>query len=233
MTIGSAVLVDNAVFQLLQASAGAAASDRFNDVAYERGQICLRRGDTGLLFLTSAVVKGIRSSRDGRAVTLEVLGPGDTLGIESLLDSKGSREDFVVMDGGTALRLDASWARRMMLEEPAVSIAVSAELARRLRRTQDRSVRMRLRPASALVAEWVLDFGDTLPDRSELWQRSGLVTQDEVAEQIGISRETVNKALREFVLRGWVRKEGLTWAVLDRDAVERHAGRYQMARVAP
>ena len=49
------------------------------------------------------------------------------------------------------------------------------------------------------------------------------LTQEELAQLVGASRETVNKALADFAHRGWVRLEGKTVVILDRDRLARRA----------
>ena len=41
------------------------------------------------------------------------------------------------------------------------------------------------------------------------------LTQEELAQLVGASRETVNKALADFQNRGWIRLEPRTVSVLD------------------
>ena len=41
------------------------------------------------------------------------------------------------------------------------------------------------------------------------------MTQEELAQLVGASRETVNKALAEFVSRGWIRLEARAVVILD------------------
>ena len=41
------------------------------------------------------------------------------------------------------------------------------------------------------------------------------LTQEELAQLVGASRETVNKALAEFVQRGWIRLEARAVVILD------------------
>ena len=49
------------------------------------------------------------------------------------------------------------------------------------------------------------------------------LTQEELAQLVGASRETVNKALADFAARGWVRREGRAVVLLDIDRLERRA----------
>jgi CRP/FNR family transcriptional regulator len=49
------------------------------------------------------------------------------------------------------------------------------------------------------------------------------LTQEELAQLVGASRETVNKALSEFANRGWIRLEGRTVLLLDTDRLTRRS----------
>ena len=49
------------------------------------------------------------------------------------------------------------------------------------------------------------------------------LTQEELAQLVGASRETVNKALADFAGRGWLRLEGKSVVILDRERLSRRA----------
>ena len=49
------------------------------------------------------------------------------------------------------------------------------------------------------------------------------LTQEELAQLVGASRETVNKSLADFVSRGWIRLEGRAVTLLDVDRLARRA----------
>ena len=49
------------------------------------------------------------------------------------------------------------------------------------------------------------------------------LTQEELAQLVGASRETVNKALADFVHRGWIQLQGKSVVVLDEDRLRRRA----------
>ena len=55
------------------------------------------------------------------------------------------------------------------------------------------------------------DFGQ----RIRTLRRQQKLTQEELAQLVGASRETVNKALAEFVQRGWLRLEARAVVILD------------------
>ncbi len=49
------------------------------------------------------------------------------------------------------------------------------------------------------------------------------LTQEELAQLVGASRETVNKALADFASRGWLRLEARAVVLLDVERLERRA----------
>ena len=59
------------------------------------------------------------------------------------------------------------------------------------------------------------------PDGSTLVAHD--LTQEELAQLVGASRETVNKALADFAARGWIRLEPRSVTILDVQRVERRA----------
>jgi CRP-like cAMP-binding protein len=74
------------------------------------------------------------------------------------------------------------------------------------------------------VAKALLDLADKFgeDDDEGLRVRHDL-TQEELAQFVGASRETVNKALSEFANRGWLRLEGRSVVLLAKDRLARRA----------
>jgi CRP-like cAMP-binding protein len=49
------------------------------------------------------------------------------------------------------------------------------------------------------------------------------LTQEELAQLVGASRETVNKALADFASRGWIRLEARAVLLVDLERLRRRA----------
>ncbi|MGH2795815.1 MAG: helix-turn-helix domain-containing protein, partial [Actinomycetota bacterium] len=47
------------------------------------------------------------------------------------------------------------------------------------------------------------------------------ITQEELAQMVGASRESVNKAVGSFMDRGWVALEGRNYVILDEDSLRK------------
>jgi len=50
------------------------------------------------------------------------------------------------------------------------------------------------------------------------------LTQEELAQLVGASRETVNKALADFASRGWLRLEARSVVLMDVERLKRPSG---------
>ena len=99
-----------------------------------------------------------------------------------------------------------------------------AALARRLRRTNDVLADLVFTDVPGRVAKALLDlagrFGRPVEDGVLVAHD---LTQEELAQLVGASRETVNKALADFASRGWLRLEARAVLLLDVDRLRRRA----------
>ena len=97
-------------------------------------------------------------------------------------------------------------------------------LARRLRRTNDSVADLIFTDVPGRVAKALLQMADRFGSR----ESDGLrvkhdLTQEELAQLVGASRETVNKALADFVSRGWLRLEPRSVVIMDIERLSRRA----------
>ena len=63
-------------------------------------------------------------------------------------------------------------------------------------------------------------FGATTPDGIQVTHD---MTQEELAQLVGASRETVNKALADFAHRGWIRLESRSVTIYDAERLAKRA----------
>ena len=97
-------------------------------------------------------------------------------------------------------------------------------LAQRLRRTNESLSDLVFSDVPGRVAKALLDLADrfgTATDKGVHVPHD--LTQEELAQLVGASRETVNKSLADFVSRGWIRLEGRAVTLLDVDRLARRA----------
>jgi CRP/FNR family transcriptional regulator len=142
----------------------------------------------------------------------------------SLFDPGARTATATAVTESTLASLDHDDLRPLLLNEPAVAVHLLRALAQRLRRTNEAMADLVFSDVPGRVAKALLElaekFGD--PEEDGVRVRHDL-TQEELAQLVGASRETVNKALSDFANRGWLRLEGRTVLLMDSERLARRA----------
>jgi CRP/FNR family cyclic AMP-dependent transcriptional regulator len=126
----SALLAATPLFADVDADGMARIADRAVEVVFEPDHVIARQGEIGTGFFV-VVEGGVRVIRDGELIAR--LGPGEFFGELSILDGR-PRVAQVVADGPTTCIAVASWDfEAVVVEQPAVALAVMRVLAQRLR----------------------------------------------------------------------------------------------------
>jgi CRP/FNR family transcriptional regulator, cyclic AMP receptor protein len=194
--------------------------------AVVRGHVVFEEGDPGdrLFIVLDGKMKISRAAADGRENLLAVLGPGEMFGELSLFDPGERTATASAVTDSTLASLDHDDLRPLLLDQPGVAVQLLRALAQRLRRTNEAMADLVFSDVPGRVAKALLDlaerFGDDEGDGVRV--RHDL-TQEELAQLVGASRETVNKALSEFANRNWLRLEGRSVLLLDRERLARRA----------
>jgi CRP/FNR family transcriptional regulator, cyclic AMP receptor protein len=192
----------------------------------DRGHVVFSEGDTGdrLFIVLEGKVKISRSAADGRENLLAVLGPSEMFGELSLFDPGPRTATATAVTDSALASLDHDDLRPLLVAQPAVASQLLAALAQRLRRTNEAMADLVFSDVPGRVAKALLDLAERFgADEVDGVRVHHDLTQEELAQLVGASRETVNKALSEFANRGWLRLEGRTVLLLDRERLARRA----------
>lgn len=183
-----------------------------------RGQDIFTEGQAGdgLVVVEHGLIKITRRGPDGRDCMLAVKGPTDIFGEQSVLDP-GPR-----IDTATALT-DArvGWLRQeafsaWLAANPEAAEALLRLLTRRLRRTHRQVQDLVFTDTPGRVAQALLDLAEQFGiARTDSCVVPHGLTQDELAQLVGASRETVNKVLADFAARGWIIRGLRTVTIVD------------------
>ena len=220
------VLAQAGLFQGVAPEAAAALSEALEHADYARGETVFSEGEEGdtLYIVETGKVKIGRRAADGRENMLSVMGPSDMFGELSLFDPGPRTATATVITEARLASLAHSRLRPWINDRPEIAEQLLRVLARRLRRTNDALADLIFTDVPGRVAKQLLAlserFGSAEPDGLRVHHD---LTQEELAQLVGASRETVNKALADFASRGWVRVDSRALTILDGERLARRA----------
>ena len=220
------VLRQAPLFSGLDDEAAEALSASMLENRLRRGEVLFHEGDAGdrLYIVTDGKIKLGRTSADGRENLLAILGPGQMFGELSLFDPGPRSATVTAVTDCTMRSLGHDELGRWLNGRPEVARGLLAQLAARLRRANDVVADLVFSDVPGRVAKALLDlsqrFGRTADDGVHVHHD---LTQEELAQLVGASRETVNKALADFASRGWLRLEARSVVIMDLDRLKRRA----------
>lgn len=178
---------------------------------YRAGEPVFREGDPGTALYvveTGEVKIVLGGGSEGKEVVLSLLGPGEFFGELALLDGEPRSADAVTTHPAELLVLPREDFLRFLREVPAVAVNMLSALSRRFRRT-DRLVHdaafsdVRTR-VTRLLVELAETRGRPGPGGVVIGPR---LTQGDLANMVGATRESINKCLRAYTAQGLVRHE--------------------------
>jgi CRP/FNR family cyclic AMP-dependent transcriptional regulator len=209
------------LFRSLGAAEVAAFATLVREKSYPKGSVILFEDDPGdsLFVVREGRVKVVLVAEDGREVILGILGIGEHFGELSLIDDQPRSAHVVAMEESSLLVLRREDFRKRVEQNPAVAWALLTELSRRLRRADDKIGSLVLLDVPGRIARMILDAATE--GGSEHIDKP--LTHQTIAHVIGASRETVSRAMREFVEAGWISTEKRRIRVTDRAALEKRS----------
>ena len=175
---------------------------------------------THALIVLGGLAKLARSSSDGRQMMIELRGPGDILGELGVLDDRPRSADIVVIEDLEAIVVPTPALRQLVLERGTIAYAVLVAVADRLRQATERQLEAGASDATSRLCGRLLELSTygTADDHGVIELRSPL-TQEELANWIGVSRDAVVLAMRKIRNAGWVETGRRTIRILDIDAI--------------
>lgn len=166
--------------------------------------------------IVTGTVKMLNYPIDGRQLVNVVMGPGDWFGELSILDGEPRVHDAIAVgEVGLAVVPLARW-RALAATSPGYTLDLAALMGTRLRRAvtaiNDLAVHSgAYRLAATLIRLTPVDKGEELR-----------ISQDDLADLVGISRQRVNHLLRQFEGEGLITLGYRHIAIRDEDGLRRH-----------
>ncbi|WP_062071031.1 Crp/Fnr family transcriptional regulator [Demequina sediminicola] len=181
--------------------------DRMTRQVLHKGDVIYSESDEGegMFFIVKGKVKLVRTARDGRENLLGLLGVGDMLGELSVFDPGPRVARAHAVEDTVLYELPKKELDEWLEGHLELSHHLMKALAVRIRRLSNSMADLVFSDVPGRVAKAIMDLGHRFGrmERGHVTVRHGL-TQEELAQLVGASRETVNKALADFASRGWI-----------------------------
>jgi CRP-like cAMP-binding protein len=173
----------------------------------KRGATIFSKGDPGssLYAVISGTVKISVSSPDGRNAILNLIGPGEIFGEVAVLDGGERTADATASTNCEILVIDRREFLPFVKQQPVLAMKFIELLCDRLRWTSDQVEQVILQDLPRRLASALL--GLTEKRKLDPSSRTIAITQQEISEMVGMTRESINKQLRSWAARDWVRLE--------------------------
>lgn len=225
MTWG-AELARTALFAGLDASVLDALGRKAIHRKYRKGNVIFVQGEQGerCFAIVDGAVKISAYNADGREAVLAVLGPGDVFGELSLFDQAARSADATAIEDTELLSLDTQAVTDAIAAHPEIAVTLLQVLGRRLRQTNEALQDIAFFDVPGRVARRIADLAQAHGEQTDGGVLIDLpLSQESLAQMVGATRESVNKALASLRRRGLVTRVGRRYLVSNVDDLRARA----------
>src|SRR5919199_1241285 len=192
---------------------------------FASGQVIFREGDSSdtCYVVRTGHARAVRENTDGRTIALAHFGPGDIFGELAMFDDERRSATVEALDDLEAIAIAGSDMRRLLREHADIGVKLVIALGRRLREANERLTRQSFQTVQSRVAGVL----GRLVEQARA-EGAGLrdvlvkVTQAEIAQLAGSSRESASRFLAVLERAGIVTQGRGRIIVHDPEALERY-----------
>ncbi len=177
----------------------------------KKGTVLFRKGDPGssLYAVCVGLVRISVPSEQGQDAIFNLVPPGDLFGEIALLDGGARTADAVVIENSELMVIERRDFIPLVREYPDVAMKLIEMVCSRLRRTSEQVEDIVFLGLPERLAKALLRLHARSAANPDTMIR---ITQRDLSQMVGASRESANKLLRDWQRRGWLklRRGGLT-----------------------
>jgi CRP/FNR family cyclic AMP-dependent transcriptional regulator len=184
-------------------------ADKFSPVRYQKGEMIFREGEPAerLFLIDRGKVKLSITGHTGQEMLIGVLGRGQIFGELAVIDRGSRAMDARAMEATQVhwMAADVFWT--MLENRPALARRLLELMARRLRRADQTSQDLVFFDSPTRLARRLLELAEEHGEHvgeGEAIRITVRVTQEEMAQMIGVTRESANRLIASFAQRGWI-----------------------------
>jgi CRP/FNR family transcriptional regulator, cyclic AMP receptor protein len=173
-----------------------------------------------LYVVRSGLLRVLTTSPHGEQLLLSTTGADEAIGELSLLDRNPRSADVVAAELSELIVVPADVARSVLESDPVALLAAVRELAAQVRRLTGAMGDLVFIDLPRRVAKLLLSRSTMRSDGKTVSDLGA--SQSVVAAQLGVSRQSINKALSGLAQHAWIERNGRTVVLLDPPALKRY-----------
>ena len=180
---------------------------------YRRNAILINEGDRtdSMYVIESGKVKVYLSNEDGKEVILSMEGPGSYIGEIALLDDEPRSASVVTLERSVFQIITKDDFRACLAGNPDLALSVIRTLTLRLRSVTEKIRNLALRNVYGRVVNTLTHLTEERDGRQVVTEK---LTQQDIADMIGASREMVSRILHDLVAGGYLTIENRQITIL-------------------
>ena len=170
--------------------------------SYDKGDLIIRQGDEGsaMFIELSGRLKVYSTNEEGKEALLDFYGANDYFGELALLDSDVRSASVIAVEDSDLIRITRAELMNFLQQYPEANLSMMRALAQRIRAiSQNLSSLAQLdvygRVARVVIQEATEENGQLITPK---------LTQKEIGEMVGASREMVSRILKDLRLGGYI-----------------------------
>ena len=173
-----------------------------NTRSFRAQTILLNEGDSGgsLYIVLAGRLRAYASSPEGRDVVLSEHGPGEYVGELSLDGTARSASVKTLVDSSCCV-VPGAQLRGFLAEQPDFALHLSHKLVRMVRRLTEQVKSLALQDVYGRMVRVLMELSDPAGDERVVREK---LTQQDIAERVGSSREMVNRVMKDLTSGGYV-----------------------------
>ncbi|MFV1997517.1 MAG: Crp/Fnr family transcriptional regulator [Acidiferrobacterales bacterium] len=164
--------------------------------------IVVNEGDQtdSMYIILSGKVKIFLSDEDGKEITLGIEGPGDYFG-EMVLDGGRRSASVMTIEQSKFSIIQKHDLEKYLQQNPDVALAIVRHLISRIRTLSENVRSLALLDVYGRLRKLLLELAIDEHGRKVIKEK---ITQQELANRVGASREMVSKILKELTIGGYI-----------------------------
>jgi CRP/FNR family cyclic AMP-dependent transcriptional regulator len=223
----AAVLGATDIFGGLDPRALAHLAEQCSVRSFEKGTVIVRQGEPGdtLFVLMEGLLKVVVASDKGEEVIPMTLSPPSTFGVVAVADGGPRSASVEAMRACKVIALERATLLELAKEHPSIIDGLLRYLGASVRRLTKQVYDLVSLDLHGRVAKLLVRFAREQGTGAEPATRLDLpMTQSEIADMVGGSRQSVNQILHSFERRGYLELQGRTVVLRRLDLLQRRAG---------